>query len=945
MANANSQNGIVNLNSVQQNHVVHIDLSQELSESIFKQQYQKAAKNITDIIIKSNEVLDRSWQEESNTSQNLTSFHTAVPFIGDRGTGKTSVMCSIMDRLRHYNGNNPLAAFHLGADCNDAKRMNFDNAKFIVFDMIDAGMLKKTDDVMEIILAQMLGYLEDIRLDRDFRDLYRQIDELHKNLCLIHGEWRGERKEYGLTSLQRVTDSRNAVNSFQKLVEEFRQTMSRHKFNGQRCYLVIALDDIDMYQGSNWGMRNSQFALLEHIYAHLRIPGLIVLMTYNEHLLKRACNRHFEEIYFGRQVNRRYTSTEQHDIDSLTAQFMSKQFPQEKRIYMPNYLLVNALNQPNLYVSPMLNGKQLPPFTPAEKELVVKEFMLRLIAHRTGVYFDVAGTKKHFFEPRNLRELGELLKFINTLDEIPEGKERGEMARLRNRQAFLDYIKNQFALRHLNAEEYDQFANLMMLPLWRQDRTLIDQIRQQRQAVTKTEDDFGYLSGTKEDRWRYSYGELLHNIYFSTRISKTSDSKEPYFRKEFMHCIFGTHSVQLNEALYNAQSRKDAMKIIGSSLAGRWANKMLPKVRLRGYTDPAGAGSISIPIRDFFTWQIPEVVQDEILKMGNPAYLMTKDKLGRFMEAMVVAGMFFTSIPAQGLRLHLDAGENEADHVALYLCSNSEEHICFNVLNFAINLYNALPDEKTPKGEYLPFIQETLCQLGVNLAELLQLDWEEKLNDAEAELNALEKQIGEDNSFIYNLEPANQDLMMRNKKDAQERKNRAEKWVRLKNCVESEFNREQFSCNWNSLLNDVIQKFMEKIRRWRETYGENEWVLPIQNFDMMYNITKRLANVSYHDIPDDANVSDVFKYYVLLYQSIAEELRNQDQFYSEDRSGSFCEALQSCVFYSTITAPERTENGMLNEDYNPYIEEILVSMVASTIPAQAARLRAGNIPL
>lgn len=338
MENEEYKYGVVDLDNVRQNNIVYIDLGNALSESIFEQQYQMAARIIADIIRESDSTMemcngycrdcyrndcdtcihrkDRFHFGENRPKQNLTSFHTAVPFIGDRGTGKTSVMYSVWERLRNYNGNNPKAAFHLGAD--------FKNAKFIAFDMIDAGMLKTSEDVMKIILAQMLGYLEDIRPDNDFRELYRQIGELHDNLRLVRGDKREIHEEYGLTELQRVADSRNAVENFQRLVKAFTSTMSIHKFNHDRCYLVIALDDIDMYQGSNWGMMNTQFTLLEHIYSYLRIPGLIVLMTYNEHLLKRACNRHFEEIYFGHPIGRPYTSTEQQDIENRMTKIFSK---------------------------------------------------------------------------------------------------------------------------------------------------------------------------------------------------------------------------------------------------------------------------------------------------------------------------------------------------------------------------------------------------------------------------------------------------------------------------------------------------------------------------------------------------------------------------------------------------------------------------------------------
>ena len=129
MSDSTSSKRVVSLDNVWQNNIVYVDLSKKLEESIFEQQYKKAARIISRIIEKGSSALeernsacrncknqtchscryrDRSSCDEGGRPwQSLTEFQTAVPFIGDRGTGKTSVMYSILERLKDYVFNTP----------------------------------------------------------------------------------------------------------------------------------------------------------------------------------------------------------------------------------------------------------------------------------------------------------------------------------------------------------------------------------------------------------------------------------------------------------------------------------------------------------------------------------------------------------------------------------------------------------------------------------------------------------------------------------------------------------------------------------------------------------------------------------------------------------------------------------------------------------------------
>lgn len=958
MGNNQTKRRIVTLGDVRQNRIVLADLNQQPPSSVFRREYKKAANAIRRIILDNTEENARKQgqcslcrsrncnscilNDISNNSQ--IEFSTVVPFIGNRGTGKTSIMYSILRFLKTYSGDVKGSAFTLGSDLG--------SPRFITFDMIDANTLNATEDVMEIILSRMLTYLEDLHSSsNDFRELYRMIDELHEDLSLVY--WKqDERQEYGLTGLQRIADSQKSIDKFRKLVEQFNKEVSHCHFDNNPCYLVIALDDIDMYQGGNNGMADSQFALLNHVYNHMRIPGLIVLMTYNEHILRRRCNAHFTKVYFGcHRPDNQITPSQQKDIDELTAQFMSKLFPQERRIYMPNYQYVDSGNQSNLYVCPNLNAHNpalppmlLPPFTSAE-ELPVKTFMLRLIAHKTGVYFDAAGTKQHFFEPRNLRELGELFEVINSMEDFPENCTSEEVMRIQesNRQELLNYLYNQFALKRLSTGEYREFSNLSMLPIVRQGRTLVDYVRDQRKKTVKKEYDFGYLDATTQDRWRYSYGELLRNIYYSTRISTLDHISETIYSKEFVRCVLGTHSVLLNQIIHTSDDTENSaaiaydshtmmLNVIGSSIAGRWANEMVPKFKIEAL-EPRPGGSVSIPIRHFFDWEIPEAVTDAIVQLSQNNNRKSKYKHNRqivhnFLKAFLLVGMFFTGFPVNGLKIQLMLGFDEQEMPALFMQSSSDDHICFNVMNFVLNLYDAFDVEDASRQHegYLSRMIPKLKKLGKDLEQKLSRNWaKEHTNNL-----LLAEKFGSEQTAESSLFYSDGDAKVNTYSQIIER---IEKWENK--LTSAQYSGSSFLKNWDVLVDNLVSEFRAELTDWRTSNVGHAAVLPIQHFDMMYNIMKRLANVSYHDIPEEVPIEDILTYYAHLYESVAKELENQDSIYTETTRQGFADAFRSCIFYRYFTAPEETRN--------PFLNSFLVNMLSRAITAKGRRDKISNL--
>jgi len=954
----------VNLDNLRKNSIVIVDLDKPLSESVFAQEYQNAAQVIRNIIAYNAAVPKMPECEEapnlkwSGAQVNRSGFHTAVPFIGERGTGKTSIMCSILQYLAKFKGISS-KTFDLGEENR--------NTRFIALDMIDANTLKSSEDVLLIVLSRLLSYIEAAgeggNCD-DFRELYRKLDALYNDLSRVYQKESVRADESGLMNLKRIADSQKSIESFHNFIAEFRRQFRLKGRLTEAPFLVLALDDIDMYQGSTQREIGSrQFSLLEEIYDYMRVPGLIVLLTYNENILKRNCNTHFRGTYFGHHAQEECTPAERREIETLTRQFIAKLFPSEQRIYLPNFMYVDSANRPNLYIQTEVwrRPENTAPFTDVEWELPVKDFMLRLIAHKTGIYFDIAGTKKHFFEPRNLRELGSLYQIISSMGEVEETAHdwNAKTVRRANCLQLLNYLRDQFAGEQLNAEEWQHFQNLSMLPLLRQVRTLVDSICQYRMNEITGEDDFGYLAKTKKDRWKYSYGELLHNIYFATRIPRANTSDVFYCSKEFIHCILGTDSILMNQILCKDQfqdtnesektkARDEWADILGSSVAGRWANDMLPGL----YSDSiagqekAPLGSISLPINEFFSWALPSEIQAAVFQLGKESFSPESgETVGNFMRAFILIGMFFSGFPQTGLKIQIEAGfEQKQEEMVpvLYLKSTSKDHLCFNALNFVINLRFAIHTHHMNEGDktYFGYIKGKLQKLGRIIIAQHSRNFEEELQEAERELEKVKRAKTD---IRPSVSGSQSDMLNRLTDEWTEKKRSAEAWNNM--LAGSTFHAQAFEHRWNALLEALLGngkttgEYPKKVRKWENSHKTLPFVLPVQHFDMMYNIIKRLSNVSYYDIPEEAPIDDVYNYFVRLYENIGRELDKQDHAYFPKGDFRFADAYRNCLFYQVFTAKEGSA------DYNPYLREFLTAMLKTAAPSSLSREIKAKIPL
>lgn len=401
-----------------------IERPEEFGKSVFRNEYKKANELIKNIIIKK--------QNAQRDGYDKSSAFNVISFVGSRGSGKTSLMLSLLS---------------------DLSSRDDDECMYMDLQYIDISTLRKEEDIIAIILSRMLNRLDVMSSSRHqeaLQRLYKRFDSIYKNLLNLNEKKRFVEGQSAFRTLQNLASSYTLAEEFKELVKNFIEYIEMEKrdsHGNKRYYLIIALDDIDL---SNSGT----YSLLEQIYEYLMVPGLIVLTTYNNKLLQKNCRNYLYEKFHNAgatgfyntqfENSNRVIARERREYDKLVKQFLDKVLPINLRIQMPDF--EKNENSNLLYIA--LKGD-------TENKHLAKEFILKDIAKKTQIYFDSQGQKRHFFEQRNLRDLHTIVCFL-------EGLKEGEKENLEeNYNLMLEYIYNQFGYSTLTEKELFYLEELL----------------------------------------------------------------------------------------------------------------------------------------------------------------------------------------------------------------------------------------------------------------------------------------------------------------------------------------------------------------------------------------------------------------------------------------------------------------------------------------------------
>ncbi|MCX4272289.1 MAG: hypothetical protein OSJ71_08505 [Acetatifactor sp.] len=488
-----------------------------------------------------------------------------IAFMGVRGSGKTTALNEfnrILGKHDEYIAKHGKVLL--------PNRQNQDQkctGGFHVLKSIDASLLEKDEDIIELIWANMFKDFEhtlkgssncreyrEYRENRDeaTRSIVDQFDKVYKS----YQQSKEKQVMLGdtvLAKLKNLASSLKTKEFCDELIEKFLKYM-HYRADGQdtNFFLVVTVDDLDLNLESG-------YRILENLYRYLNNPYVVVLIAVDHLQIKMISNRHFIENFYvkGKKDEPLYAR----HAEQLSGDFLVKVLPLSNRVYMPDYR--NILNKA------IIVG--------ADRSNFLKQFILGKIAEKMGIYYDAVGLKWHFSVPKTLREIVQYNDFLESLYDISDvecGTEEIIRRYEANHERFNRNISENMGSRILNLQQQELFDKILGRNIERRAEYAVNFLNNERKITAQGENQ-QKLSDYVDDQ-NYCYSDLLEAIY--------SSGREDYDQKVLIHCVLASFTSEITKEYYNyannpneAAQNEAARRLesfLGNTVGGNWLNKM-----------------------------------------------------------------------------------------------------------------------------------------------------------------------------------------------------------------------------------------------------------------------------------------------------------------------------------------------------------------------------------
>lgn len=553
-----SNHKLLSVNQLMSNGIVFENRDQ-FEQSIFADVYKRAEELISQII-KDN----CSWRK--NKKQEFKSSNV-ISFIGRRGTGKTSAMCSFAQVLKEPKE----------SDCVESIQFEYENKNgnisFHVLERIDASTLEASEDMFLLILANMFTKLLNREEQKsgmiqgyEKRVLFEKFERIFEDFKAL--DERTDMSGYSIfEQLKNMASSQRIRETFKELVDLYLDEMMECDGRQSDSYLVVLIDDLDMAKQKreqklwNWG----SYKIMSSIYKYLTVPRVIVLTAYNAENLYSQCINYYKVQYEGSLA--RY--------ESLASQFMEKVFPIYTRLYMPSWkkMDIDTKGKVRIKIDDYEDNRMHQIQKEKNGHLTIREFILILLAEKTGIYFNLNGEKSHYLEPDTLRTLFNVTVLINGLK--PYNTEKLEDEKEYDKFLFnLDILKKDCLFRFASDQlsdttpttfeysklsdiesqkledvrrskfaggfEYGMFHELQSLPITLRSKEIVEWVLPQITPLDRLERGMRKNGLWRNFRVTYSYAELVYCIYaMKTKAAELSP--------EFGNCVLYSYTLHMTE--------------------------------------------------------------------------------------------------------------------------------------------------------------------------------------------------------------------------------------------------------------------------------------------------------------------------------------------------------------------------------------------------------------
>lgn len=334
-------------------------------------------------------------------------------FIGERGSGKTSCMRSIV---------------HLLEDPRNSQLDNVVlNSNFYALDMIDPSFIDNESNIIGVILATLykkfLDHSQDIneglkiKLAESFARVQHDFSRMMTERAIPDDDLEA------LSSLSAAIDLRT---SMQNLIDKFMKYMGKEK-----AILLIPVDDIDLYS-------KAATIMVEQIRKYLVLPNVLVVMAVKLDQLAKLKRLQYSTEY--RDDNQTLNDT---DLDEMVDRYITKLVPYNHRVYMPES---TVYWDAGLHI----NQKDIPCYQFESVRQAVPELIFR----KTRYLFYNSAVKTSFIVPDNLRELRQIIRLLVDMKDYWQYDGDGKLIaeETNNKEVFKKYLFESWMMNHLDAD-------------------------------------------------------------------------------------------------------------------------------------------------------------------------------------------------------------------------------------------------------------------------------------------------------------------------------------------------------------------------------------------------------------------------------------------------------------------------------------------------------------
>lgn len=349
--------------------------------------------------------------KEANDAQDYV--NNIIAFVGERGAGKTSCMCSVISILQELQNKK-------------AYNTSFDNLKTLpqkrihALKLIDPSFFDAVHNILEIIIGGMYNRTSrdlstSITVDKEneARKLLKSFQAIKRDMLYVDKNTRFERDEEleELSLLAAGVDLRTGI---QKLIADYLSY-----FNSD--VLLISIDDIDLNV-------KLAYEMVEQIRKYLILPNVMILMAVKIDQLSMVIQENLSK-QFDQALKHDTRILTGNDISEMAERYINKLIPIESRIYIPS---------PDVFFgnSLVIKDRENVVF---EADTVRDAIPSLIFTKCRYLFYNTRGTTSPIV-PRNLRDLRLLLQMLIKMKDYSEVKPINMTEALGNKQQFKRYF-------------------------------------------------------------------------------------------------------------------------------------------------------------------------------------------------------------------------------------------------------------------------------------------------------------------------------------------------------------------------------------------------------------------------------------------------------------------------------------------------------------------------